>query len=369
MSMKEKPMLIFTSCTECGACKQFRGPDGRPRDNQPWNAKFIRDKLTNNGKLNALRIINIHDSEFGASISHINEFTLYHMIPPDVVVSDNFFTLLMDNPNMYYGLSILRIKIERSVDDTINFLVEIDGNETDDRCELIRKQVEDYFLWSFVPNEFNRLRNFFRKNSTEDISHILYDLRDDPFHDTLIMEYNKFVVNPDYFDNQIRIRFGFSWFINFFYPERFRELESFYPSWIMVLPSEWCKGISDQDSVREAQIYGKEIPKMRPIYGKVISCKTYMDGSRFRSVKFSVENINDCLKQYYDGRLFLTYEEVLLNNGQSIPDFKRFVNKETGKVYNVIGETSPRDHGKITSVNLANHNNKSNTLGRFPISK
>lgn len=332
MSTKEKPMLIFTSCSSCSSCEHFRGYDGKPRDSQSWSPKFIREKLTDNGKLKALRIINIHDGEFGPSVSHINEFTLYHMIPSSVSITDDFFKSLMDNPEKYYGLSILRIKLERSVDNSIIIYVEIDGDNDDNRCEIIREQVEEYFLWNFIPYEFVRLRNLFRKKSTDKIDDILLKLRDDTFHDILVKEYNKYVINPSYFENQIKVRFNFSWFINFFYPERFRELESFYPSWIIILQSEWGKGIRDQDDIREAQKYNLESPNMRPIYGKLISCRTYMDGFRFRSVRSGNENIDDCLKQYYEGRLFLTYEEVLLNQN----DVKRFVNKTNGKTYNIL---------------------------------
>ena len=317
MLVREKPMLIFTSCTECHACKQFRGIDGRPRDNQPWSAKFIRDKLISGNKLKALRIINIHDGEFGPSVSHIKEFIIYHMIPSTVNITPDFFSSLMENPDIYFGMTILRVKLEKNPNGSIEFSVEIDGNQDDSRCEIIKEQVEEYFLWNFIQHEFSRLRDFFRKTSDEKIEDILPSIRDDPFHDILIKEYNKYVTNPSYFEEQMKVRYGFSWFINFFYPEKIRDLESFYPSWMIVLPSEWVKGITDQESIRE----GKS-NILRPIYAKVVTCKSTMVGDRFRSVKVNNENINDCLKQYYEGRLYLTYEECLLHEKSDVKRLK-----------------------------------------------
>lgn len=327
MTDKEKPMLIFTSCSACGACKMFRGPDGKPREDQPWSPEFIRDKLTANGKLKALRIINIHDGEFGPSISNIREFTLYHMIPSTVLVREDFFAGLLSDPNRYYGNSILRIKLSKTVSDTVKIEVEIDGVSTDERCDIIAKQVDEYFIWGFIPSEFSRLRNFFNRTSNEKIEDILPDIRDHPFHEILIKEYDKYYRNPEEFEEQMRMLFGFSWFITLFYPEKFRDLESFYPSWILILPSEWQKGITDQENIRESMEEKK--PPLRKIYGKVVNCKTYLDGNRFRSMKSGVENINDCLKQYYEGRLFLTYEEALLNENNNVKKF-------AGKTYNMI---------------------------------
>lgn len=342
---KEKPMIIFTTSAVCGACERIRGRDGKPKDELIWNSKLIREILIgSDNKLKATCIINIHDSVTYPSIDNIVEFTSYYMIPSNLIVTPDFFMSLIETPDSYFGYSILRVKISRQNNGSINFYIEIDGEPNDSRCEEIEKQVDEYYLWNYIPHEFSRLRDFFKGISKEKIEDILPDLRDDPFHDILMKEYNKYVVDHTYYENQMRVRYGFTWFISFFYPERIRELQSFYPTWTIVLPSEWSKGLTDQEAVRDANrnkvnSSSVVIPKLRPIYGKVVGCKVYMDGPRFTSVKTSGETVVDCLKQYYANRLFLTYEEVLLNtNGQSGPDIKNVVNKETGTNYRIVTE-------------------------------
>lgn len=332
-------MLIFNTCSKCGACKKVRGQDGKPRDEQRyWSPEFIRNSLIGNGnKLKALRIINIHDSELYPSIDHIIEFTMYHMINPNININDSFFSNLMENPDLFVGTSILRTKLQRETDDSIIFYTEIDGETNNDKCDLINKQVEEYFLWNFIPYEFTRLRSLFRRQSTEKINDILPDLRDDPFHDILTKEYMRYVNNPDYYEKQIKVRYGFTWFINFFYPERLREVEAFYPSWLIVLPSQWSNGLIDQEMVREALKTGSQPPQLRQIFAKAVGCDTYMEGNRFRSYKTKMENINDCLTQYYSGRLFLTYEEQILNTkGPIASNIKKVTDKESGTTYTIV---------------------------------
>lgn len=339
MSNKEKPMLVFNTSQPCEGCKRVRGPDGTLRDGQKfWNAEFIRGCLLGpNKKLKALRIINIHDSETYPSVDHICEFNLYHLIPSSVRVDNEFFEKLMDNPEMYVGDSILKVKLTRENDGSTGFYVDIDGNPEDSRCSQILGQVEEFFIWNYVPDEFSRLRSFFRGESREAINDILPDLRDDPFHDILVKEYNKYVVDPNYYEKQMKVRYGFSWFLDFFYPTRLRELEAYYPNWLIVLPSEWAKGLNDQELVREATLHKNDIPYLKPLFGKAVGCDTYMEGTRFRSQKTKNETVNDCLKQYYDGRLFLTYEEVLMNtNGSVVPAMKKFVNPTTGATYTIM---------------------------------
>lgn len=311
MTDKVKPMLIFTTCKECGACKSFRGPDGKPRDNQPWSASFIRDKLTSNGKLKALRIINIHDGEFGPNVNHIKEFTIYHMIPPTIRITKDFVEKLLDNPEPYYGTSILRIKLEKNTNGSIEISVEIDGNPDDHRCPEIVKQIDNYFLWNFIPEVFYKLKLHFNGILTDNIETIISELEDDPFYNVILKDYYEYQKNPILYEQQVRIRFGFSWFISIFYPERFRDLEAFYPSWTLILPSEWNRGLLEQEAMRENG------SSLTPIYAKVVSCKTTLDGTKFKSQKIANENINDCLTQYYAGRLSLTYQEELLNRTNS----------------------------------------------------
>ena len=71
-----------------------------------------------------------------------------------------------------------------------------------------------------------------------------------------------------------------------------------YPSWILMLPTEWGKGIGG----------------LNPVYGKVKNSDTILIGTRFVSKRSTNETLEDLIKQYYSGRLALTYPEKLKLN-------------------------------------------------------
>lgn len=305
--MSQLPMIIFTTCSLCGHCISFRGPDGKPSDKYPWNPGFIRKCLLDGSgmKLKCLRLINIHDGEFGADVSYIKEFNIYHMIPSDLKVTEDFFETIMSDKNPYVGNSILRVAVIKNSDMTINFSVEIDGSSEDQRCEHIEKLVENFFFWNHIPLDFELLRehiyNVYNNKKTDFLENIITpELRADNFHSILIKEYRLYCQNPNKFDNLMKIRFDYSWFINSFYPYRLRELERMYPSWMLILPSEWKKGLHSND----------------PVYAKIASLKTVLKGNKFESSRAGREQIEDLIIQYHAGRLSLTYEGVLMKQNQ-----------------------------------------------------
>lgn len=311
----EIPMIIFTSCSLCKSCITFRGSDGRPSDEQNWNSGFIRKCLLDgsNKKLKCLRLINIHDGDFGADISHIKEFNIYHMIPSDLVVSPDFFERLMSDNNPYIGDSILRISLIKNSDMSIGISVEIDGNSYDPRCNDIKILVNDFFFWSHIPLEFEALREHFYdvqngKPKTTLQNLITDDLRDDNFYPILMKEYHLYCKDPTKFEKIMRLRFDYNWFLETFFPTRIRELEIMYPSWMLILPSEWKKGLNSNVA----------------IYAKIACCKSILSGNKFDTKKGGFEKIEDLIIQYHSNRLPLTYEGVLLSQQVEKPKTVRF---------------------------------------------
>lgn len=301
---KATPMLILITCSKCDSCRRFRGEDGKPSEGKEWNSNLIRKLLVGNSlsgqrKIQCSRIINIHDIAFGNKVENIGEFNIYCMIPSDIIVyKDLFNDLMADEPNIF-GDSILRVSIVRRENGLMAISVEIDGNSDDERCNQIEELVEDFFIWSHIPIEFEELRDFFRGNSDKSIDEIVNDvLKKDDFFNILSKNYHKYIDNHLLYENDIKMRYGFKWFLDSFFPTKIRDLESFYPSWILMLPSEWGKGIGG----------------IQPVYGKVKNADTILIGTRFVSKRSTNETTEDLIKQYYSERLALTYPEKLKLN-------------------------------------------------------
>lgn len=296
------PMIVFFTCAECKSCLDFRGIDGIPSDDKQLNSGLIRNLLSNkkDKKLNCSKIINIHDGVFGPKVDNIYEFVIYFLIPSNIIINDNFFNDIMNDENNIYGDSILRIAVNRNlVSNFIDIFVSIDGNENDRRCLKIKELVELFFIWNMIPKEFDDLRLFFRQKTNLTIENIITnELRNDSFFNILSEKYFDFMNNPFLYENEIRNRFDYDWFLAIFFPSRIRELEIFYPSWILMVPSEWGKGIGGNSRV----------------YGKVRMCKSILSEEKFITKKINNETMEDLITQYYAGRLKLIYEELLQTN-------------------------------------------------------
>lgn len=302
------PMIVFFTYANCSHCTNFRGSDGRPSDERNWNSGYIRKLLTGSNsstagkKLKCSRIINIHDVISGNKVENIGEFIIYSLIPSKISVYPNLFNELMLDENKIIGDSILRVAIKKELaNQRIVISVEIDGNENDSRCHLIEELVWNFFLWDRVPIDFYELRKMFMKCENFNLDeHISEEFKDDPFYDVLKRDFNKFLSNYLEFDNIVKMRFDYQWFITTFFPSRLRQLEIFYPSWMLILPTEWCNGFDSQNKV----------------YAKIKDVKTELRGSSYVSRKTFNETIEDLIEQYHAGRLFLKYSDVLKNQDQ-----------------------------------------------------
>lgn len=308
MSVEEQPMIVFFTCSKCDHCVTFRGTDGRPSEDKSWKSGYIRKLLTGTTgttrgkKLLCSRIINVHDSTFGAKVENIDEFIIYCLIPSNISVTKDLFKQLMLDKVTIIGDSILRVAIKRRQDGTIKIIVEIDGNENDERCEAIEKLVEEYYIWDNVPIEFYDLREHFRNRNNQNFEDIISDeFRKDTFYEVVKKEYKEFKENPELFEAFTKYRFNYSWFLDTFFPTRIRDLEAFYPTWMLILPSEWGKGIGGVNKV----------------YAKVKTANSILVGDRFVSRRAINETMEDIIEMYYSGKLFLKYSEVLKNQDNS----------------------------------------------------
>ena len=302
---KPIPMIVFFTYTNCKHCTDFRGFDGRPSDEKNWNSGYIRKLLTGSNsntdgkKLKCSKIINIHDTISGNKVENIGEFIIYSLIPSDISIYQNFFNDLMEDEPIIIGDSILRVAIKRNIgNNRISISVEIDGNENDSRVSLIEELVWNFFLWNRVPIDFYDLRTMFIRGENFILDdYVSQSFKNDPFYGVLKRDFNKFLSNYLEYDNIIKIRFDYSWFLDTFFPSRIRELEIFYPTWMLLLPSEWSNGFGGQNKV----------------YAKLKGVKSDLIGERYVSKKMFNETIEDLIEQYYSNRLSLKYSSVLKN--------------------------------------------------------
>ena len=305
---KPQPILIFVTSSGCDHCRTFRGIDGKPSDEKQWCSSLIREYLTGTRgscigrKLLCSKIIEIHDYTLGPSIDNIEEFNIYAMIPPDIRIDDDFINEILADDNQIIGDSILRISIRRKLDDRIIVEIEIDGDGEDRRCEYIKELVENFFIWDRVAIEFSNLRKYFRDNTSITFEECCTDsLKRDPIYQTILKKHNTYCDDYIEFDNDLRGRFTYGWFISKNYPTRLREIEAFYPSWILVLPSEWKNGLDGKSKV----------------YGKVKNVTTTLQGTRYISRPIKQERVQDIITQYYAGRLSLTYSDSLTDQSRN----------------------------------------------------
>jgi hypothetical protein len=308
---KEYPMIVFFTNERCDHCAKFRG-DGKPSDSQPWNNALIRKYLVNGSStptkqsVLASRIIEFHDNRgYGNKIDYIGEINLYSTIPSDVTITSDFFHDVMSDENPLFGSSILRIKLSRDRNSRVEIEVEIDGNNSDPRCEQIKSQAADFFIWDVIPIEFAIIRGYLLDKITDkdvNFSEIMESIKGDPLYEIINKEFYNFKRDSIMFDSILLTRFNFSWFLKRFVPERIRDLERYYPTWMLVLPSEWRKGKDNGNKV----------------YAKCVSAKTILEETRYKTVDIGPEKLSDLLTLYWNGRLFLTYEEALLNESNKL---------------------------------------------------
>lgn len=299
---KPTPMVVFFTYQNCDHCKAFRGSDGKPNSLREWNSNYIRRLLVNKDpkilkKLKCSRIINIHDYTSGAKVENIGEFIIYSMIPSRLVVDGNLFNKLMADEVEIIGDSILRVAIKRNIAyNTIEIEVEIDGNGSDYRCPQIETLVWEFFFWNRVPLDYHKIRDYLLTGRTDNIDLMLsQEFKSSQYYNLIKKEASKIKENYYEYDKIVKEIFDYNWFLDNFFPTRIRELEIFYPTWMLILPSEWSNGFGGRNKV----------------YGKIETVEITLQGDTYKSRRTINENFEDLITQYYSGRLFLTYKENL----------------------------------------------------------
>lgn len=308
---KEYPMIVFFTNERCNHCSEFRGDDGKPTDTRAWNNGLIRKYLVNGSvtptkqSVIASRIIEFHDNRgYGNKVEYIGEINMYSTIPTDATITHEFIHDVMSDDDPMFGGSILRIKISRDRNSRTQIDIEIDGDESDPRCSQIKSQVEDFFIWDVIPIEFLLIRGYLMGKITDsdlNFQELMYSIKDDPLYEVINKEFYNFKRDNNMFDSILLSRFNFPWFLSRFVPDKIRDLERYYPTWMLLLPSEWRKGKDHGDKV----------------YAKCVSTKTVLDGTRFKTVDIGPEKLSDLITLYWNDRLFLTYDEVLTNENKT----------------------------------------------------
>lgn len=299
---KEYPIIIFFTNAQCRHCIDFRGVDGTPKLNREWSPNFIKNIFYNSKSnpkkedLQCSKIIEFHDTRgYGNKIQYIGEMNIYITMPHSQVITDNFFDDIMSDKNDIFGECILRVSMVYSVNGIAEFIVTIDNETKDRRCDLIKILAREYFVWRSVPEDLFLLRSYFKgklkpgEYSNEhfnSLSH--YD-----FFPILSRDFYTMVQSPQIYDNLLLHFYNFDWIISNFLPSKIREIERFYPTWMLILPSEWARSRDMNDKV----------------YVKVMNCKLILKGDKYATIDSGNENISDLLKMYWRNRLFLTYEE------------------------------------------------------------
>lgn len=311
---KEYPFVIFVTNANCDHCRKFRGVSGLPITDS-WNNSYIKQILygdVDNPKkedLKVSKIIELHDKRgFGNKINYIGEVNIYLSMPINQNIDDDFIINCMSDDCNIFGNAILRISIFYSVNGLIDFDVRINNVDNDKRCERIKSLLWDFFVWNALPDQVFLLRCYFQKyikNGDElelsdgkmffNINTLLSQLVNYELYDSIINRFHTFESSPASFDSLLLSNYNFDWFLSKFLPSRLRDVERFYPTWMLVLPSEWEKAKYENTK----------------LYVKVLNCKTILQGNKYITVDSTPEKLVDIISMYWKNRLFLTYEENL----------------------------------------------------------
>lgn len=303
---KEYPFVIFVTNSNCDHCRKFRGTTGLPDDSRQWNHTYIKKILygdvTNPKKedIKVSKIIELHDNRgYGNKINYIGEINIYLSMPIDKQIDDNFINECMSDDCNIFGNAILRISIFYSHNGFIDFNVRINNVENDKRCQKIKSLLWDFFLWNTLPDEIYLLRCYFmgliKNDNNFNINELLSQLVNYDLYDEILDNFYKYQSSPELFDTRLLTKYNFDWLLSMFLPSRIREIERFYPTWMLVLPSEWDKAKHNN---------GK-------LYVKVLNHKTILRGTKYVLEEISKEELTDLISMYWKNRLFLTYEENL----------------------------------------------------------
>jgi hypothetical protein len=276
---KEVPFIVLFTSKNCHACINLRGSSGIP-NNESWNNRIIKDMID----AGSSKIIEINDLN-----KNIDELNIYSTIPDKMDIYPDFLSdFLSDNLKNTTNNSVLRISIKRCIDGLFLVDVKINNLEVDSRCNIIKEQFYDNFVWSILPNDYYLYRIFFNKRVEID------GLK--PYNEIFNKyEYDKFCKDSLAYDNYLLYKFGINFdnLIKSIVPSRIKEQLIFIPTFTLVVNSEWSKGKEN-----------------KPIYYKALDCNTTYDSNSGRYMlrnNNNKESIYDLLRMYWNNRLSLTY--------------------------------------------------------------
>lgn len=276
---KEVPFIILFTSKNCHACINLRGSSGIPNTDS-WNNRIIKDMID----AGSSKIIEINDLN-----RNIDELNIYSTIPDKIDIYQDFLSdFLSDNLRNSSNNSVLRISIKRAIDSSFIIDVKINNLDVDPRCNIIKEQFYDSFVWSKLPNDFYIYRIFFTQKIQID------GLK--PYNQLFTKyEYDSFIKSSVNYDKYLLYKFNINFdnLVNSIVPSRIKEQLIFIPTYALVVNSEWTKG-----------------KEGKPVYYKALDCNTIYDSNLDRYYLKNNNNkeiIYDLLRMYWNNRLSLTY--------------------------------------------------------------
>lgn len=293
----ELPKIVFFTSKTCGHCEAFRGANGKPSDDKPWNYRYIRRLLnypdSNFTKLRASSIVEINVLTMLNNIDNISEINIYTCIPSlDEVkakIEESTKNGVTFDPSKMIGSAVERISIRRGTLDRIMITVDIDGVFSPYMTEFYN----DYYIWDRVPAEVKAVR--YCLISGEKIpNRLLSKIQDTNVRDFIMNSYDSLRNSVELFEQQMTTHhFNFSWLMGKILPKQIRVYEQFYPCWLLVSTSEWNNAISTKN----------------PIYARVVNNYTTLAKTGFTISPFSQgETIETLLDSYHRGEIPLHYD-------------------------------------------------------------
>lgn len=300
MNPKPQKIVFFTSKT-CTHCKAFRGENGEPSNDRPWNYAYIRRLLNYPGsnftKQRTSSIVEINVSTMLNTIDNISEINIYTCIPSiDEVkakIEESKRRGSPFDPSKLMGSAVERISIKRGTLDKINITVDIDGVYSPYMTEFY----EEYFIWSRVPAEVRAIR--YCLIAGEKIPSILLSkIQDTNVRDFIMNSYDSLKNSVELFDQQMTTHhFNFVWLMSKLVPTQIRTYERFYPCWLIVSSEEWNNSISTNE----------------PIYARVVNNITTLTRDGYSISPFSQgETIETLLDSYHKSEISLEYNEAMI---------------------------------------------------------
>lgn len=301
-------MIVFITNKNCGHCVAFRGKDGKPRNDKPWNNDYIRSLLMypelnqrniqnriSNGRpqrLQASVIVEINVATSGRNLDNVAEINIYSIIPSVEEINDFFKTHKGDfkfsDPPKIPGSAVERISIKRCQFNAIDIEVEVDGIYSP---ELSDFYTEEYF-WKQVPAQIEILREYLF-DGIKVPDELLDEINNKELTEFIKEKEAGINENINIFDDQIKSHFyGFPWLLKKICPIKLRDYEDYYPIWMLISPDEWKRSLALNS----------------PLFARVTNNDTIWDGIKFSLVPYTRgEKIENLLEKYRNGDVGIHY--------------------------------------------------------------